>query len=386
MTKLLTTALCFSLLLCCCKNNDNSDKLSEHYDLSKARHGQLADIFSDVEVVPLEFAGNYYPNEIANMSINDSLILITDNLETVYLFEPNGSYISCSSEKQGEGPEEYPFSMGSAWNPNNNTIQIITPYKIILYDKYFNYITSYKIPLFPGKEIGEKTFFHYIYPISNTSSLLRTSDIPYNLTILNFDTEKFENGISYKDDVITDRNAQSNIFFEKNDKTLYFVPCSMTNRIYVFDTDSLTINPIVEFSTGSNGVTKEYIASLNMSQKEIAYHLATCDRDMLLNAMPNEDHIVTMLSHGKTLHYYHYVFIDRNTGEMTRIDMYKNGHLNMPMFKDIDNKYAYAVALKEDIAEMPWILLNKETDADSILNNIEEDTYLILKYRFLNAE
>jgi len=385
MNKFILIAICplFIFFSNCKKNNNSEQEISEHYDLSKAPHGQLADIFSDVEVVPLEFAGEDYPGEAHKFIVYDSLILITDYHTTVHLFTTDGKYISSSSEKQGEGPEEFPFSMGTTWNSLTNSVEIITPSKLISYDKYFNYIKESRLPTYIGKDNEPSFFFHYIYSLSDSVHLMRSTGDPYRLVVYNSNTEQLGDYISYNDDVITSYNFQLKKFFDINDSKTYYIPGAMTNRIYEFNADNLTIHPIVEFTTGPNGVTKQYISDLNMDEKELGFFILSCERNMLLNTLPNAHYFITMLKEGENhLRSFYYVFIDRNTGEMTRIDMYKNGHLNMPMFKDIDDEFAYAVTPKDELEEMPWLLLNNESKADSILNSIDDESLVILKYKF----
>ena len=52
------------------------------------------------------------------------------------------------------------------------------------------------------------------------------------------------------------------------------------------------------------------------------------------------------------------------------------------MFKNVGEGYAYAVVGKEEILERPALLLDKRSQADSLLYDVEDDTFVLLKYKF----
>lgn len=73
--------------------------------------------------------------------------------------------------------------------------------------------------------------------------------------------------------------------------------------------------------------------------------------------------------------------MDRNDGSMKRVDLYKGDNQVFPLLDEIDGKYAYAVMLREKIAECPELLLDKAGETEKMLDPIEEDTYVVLKYK-----
>ena len=67
---------------------------------------------------------------------------------------------------------------------------------------------------------------------------------------------------------------------------------------------------------------------------------------------------------------------------MVHVKMYDDNEYKAPMFKNVGEGYAYSVVGKEEILERPALLLDKRLQADSLLYDVEDDTFVLLKYKF----
>ncbi len=137
----LTAALAlFMSCLVSCSSSRLPGDVEEYYDLSKAEPGELTDIFSDVELTPLLFEGEYYPSEVWTLHYHDSMIMVQDNKEGIYVFDADGHYRSSSEQVHGQGPGEYFYQYAYSFNPYSGLIQVITFDKIMCYDADFNFV------------------------------------------------------------------------------------------------------------------------------------------------------------------------------------------------------------------------------------------------------
>lgn len=83
-----------SLFLCGC-GGEKADTCVCEYDLSAKTSWHLADIFSDVEIVPLEFAGDFYPYGVAELQVSNQVMALLDNRKSLHIFSHDGQYIGC---------------------------------------------------------------------------------------------------------------------------------------------------------------------------------------------------------------------------------------------------------------------------------------------------
>lgn len=382
MKQLLPLIIIFLFLASCGRSKNTTASTLEQYDLTQAVSGSLADVFSDVELTPLRYGGGDYPKMVDRLIINDSIIFVVDNNHIAHIFDNDGKPISCSSEKMGEGPEEFPFAMCTTLNPYNLTIEVISPYKMHVYDVNMNFVNSVKLPTYAGKGDEKSFFFINIYDISSNIHAVRPTDSGSKIHI--YDSEKNEliSEFDYSGDVVCPINHQTTHFFDINNDLTLFVPGAMTYSVYSFSKEDYAIRKEIGLSMGDNGVSREYVDGLNLDELSLGQHLLTSDKDMIMAIMPTSDKLITSLKHGNTLRDIYYIFVDRKTGNKIRVDVYDNGQYNAPMFSNVGEGYAYAVMGKEDILERTKVLLDKKSQADSLLYDVEDDTFVLLKYKF----
>ena len=92
--------------------------------------------------------------------------------------------------------------------------------------------------------------------------------------------------------------------------------------------------------------------------------------------------MLTLVKFGNGLRKFYTVVTDRHTGDMKAVNFFDGNERTFPMIDCIDSAYAYAVAEKEVLMESPRLLLDKSADVDSIDEAIEDESLVLLKYKF----
>ena len=367
-----------------CRNSEGADaSVDEFYNLSYADEGTLSDVFSEVELVPLQYGGESYPTEVDILTVTPDIIMIETNSDILHVFDKDGRYRSCSTEKMGPGPEEFQYSTDFSLNEWSRHIEVLELNNVKVYDKDFNFINSYKVPEYedPDNKVGH--FWWGISDLSATKHLMKTPGSRFYFFEYDSTTGKLGKKVcDYTDDIIAPTASQTHHFFKMPDGERLFVPDGMTCKVYSFNSENLSIHPKIQFELGDDAITRQKIERLGFNESELAAFLLKCDDDILSRTMLTSGNIVALVKKGWTLRTMYTVFIDRNTGKKVRVNMFKNDKRTSPMFGDVSEGYAYAAMLKEEIMESPELLLDKADQIDSIMQNVEDDTFILMKYKF----
>lgn len=215
-----------------CKNENYSLPGIENYNLEKNKEGFINDIFEDVELVPLRFEKETYPNSIITLDISDSIILLRDRNQLVHLFDSKGNYISCSKSKYGNGPGEYDILMGTFIGKIADEIVFLTPFRMIVYDRYFNVIRESHLPT----KIGDNALlYNHGYNLGDNKYLLLpspTSDDPLRIDGYDSEKEQIINSTQYSTDLTVFAGMQSQCFFCLPDSLLLFCSPAFSNYMY----------------------------------------------------------------------------------------------------------------------------------------------------------
>ena len=376
------------VLLTACSNQQSQSKqeIKEYYDLSTATPGVLTDVFSDVELTPLLFEGDYYPSQVYTLHNHDSLIMVQDNSEDIFVFDSAGHYISSSKQAWGQGPGEYTIFMGYSYNPYTGFIQVITPTKLMCYDTEFNFIEEHSVP---GQidPTGEKTMlFSSIYDLSDHKHLL--SPIPSSTikdAYICYDSNTGEMGeiIDYSRYIIARGNTQPKRFFKLSDDEYLAKPGFVGEYIFSFDPDKLEITPRIKFDMGKETVTKEEILahSDNNDSGVLDNYLDETERPLIKGAIPTKDKIFFSIDRGRRIDHMIYMVANRRTGDIKRFRHWEDSEYFFPRIRDIDDEYLYSGVTKYELLKSPELLLGKEINLDSLLTDIDDDTIIMLKYK-----
>lgn len=119
-------------LLFSCSNNINNDTLKIDLDLNN--EFEINELFSDVEIIPLESSDNIVVDQIILKTefYNDYIYILNPRLSTIFIFDIYGKYIN--KLEKGVGPEQ--FLSISDFNVNRFTgnLDVLTRNRIMIYD------------------------------------------------------------------------------------------------------------------------------------------------------------------------------------------------------------------------------------------------------------
>ena len=339
----------------------------------------LREVFSDVELIPLEFTGEHYPQNFLSLEIADSVILVYDQSHTLTVFDQDGKYISSSAEKYGQGPEEFTIGLGYSWNPYSRLIEILGYTKIMFYDKEFNFVRSCKAPSEPGRLIIEN-----ICDLSPTRHVLLHNGIgnkPYRIFLFDSEKEEILDEKDYEEWTMGGGpSAQEKRFFRLADGEIYCMPIRVTDKILKLKPDSLTFENAVRFVPGKNSLSAKELDEM-CSNSESFYKYRESGKEIPYLTMFNSENIFDYINSGPKIFSNLVYVINRKNGSLKRYREYEGKSPVFPEIADIDEEYAYSVIEKETLAESPKLLLDKAEKKDSILGAIEDESLIVLKYK-----
>lgn len=135
----------FFIFLFSCGCNKNKLNLS-CIDLDNMRDISINDIFSKIEVIPLETSKSCLLNNVDKVEFkNNSYYVLDKKQKAVFIFSETGKFID-KIKKIGRGPDEYTEIADYDINPLNMNIEILTPRgEILEYDPQLNFIKSIKL-------------------------------------------------------------------------------------------------------------------------------------------------------------------------------------------------------------------------------------------------
>lgn len=382
-TLLTLATFCSILILSSCGSESTSVDIP-NYDVSSAKDGTIYDVFANVEITPLQFGENY-PSVTQSLLVTDGKIFILDNKAILHVFSSDGNYMACSKAKFGNGPDEYSILMGFNWNPYIKAIEILTPDKLIIFDESFNLLRYSNLPTKVGKD---NILYDEIYDLSSTKHILHTTNYggaPYRIDFFDSESGKVIASKSYANDVSVRTTMQSRSFYPMPDGSIFFTSQAITDALYTFPGDIKDANfsnsLIKSMSiTTDNEVTKGDVSPYDSDPAKYAKFLFDTSKRVRLRVLPNSTKIFAIYKAGDSTKSMFTAVIDRNSGESIKIKTFCDGEYKFPLIEYVDETYAYAVLEKETLETRHELLMNNSRETDSILNTIEDESLVLLKY------
>ena len=373
------------LLTVSCTNGKKEDEqVREIYSLENCKIGSINDIFSDVNLIPLKFDGEFYPKSIERIFIDSDMVFAGDSKNNVYIFSEDGTPISSSLSKRGDGPGEHPFVMGYSWNPHSELIEIITPQLLMFYDRNFNYVKSSKLESKRGTKNQKCMMYQSIFDLSpelHLLSLSGSSERPFRFIIYDSSKEKNIGEISYEDDAWSFINMQSNNFFVMPDSTIICHPSGLLPYTYQFDPQDLSLNKVIKLESDSRCITLEEIENYSDDDAKISHYLLDCDKSIPINTIVTPDRLFITLKTDNSIRGLYTVVFNRNDFDKKEYYLYNDGKMIFPKIGYATDKYAYSIANKDILDKSPDLLLNMPNHI-SELNSINEEDWILLKYKY----
>lgn len=370
----------------CSASKEERHGAPEFYDLSVYEKAKAADLLETAAVVPLLFERDTYPKYALIASFSDSVIVIEEGDERVHVFSTDGHYIGCSQYMQGKGPEEHTIFIGHVLNPYTNTVDIMSFMKMQSYDPDFTRCKRESLLPTRGGSGGSLLYDEGL-ALSESRYLLhsRTATVPYLVTLYDFERGKAIRTWSYEEDV---KNYFSGggrqRFFRISDNEILMDPNAHSPYIYGFDGEGRNMYKAIEMKYGDNTVSDHVMLEDFYKNPKIGKdYYENSSIEIPWGRYVNSEKIVTMIEVGPDQRRDKYfLFTDRDNGHTYRVEAVENGELILTPFYYIDEEYIYNILTKEHIIDNPHSLLNMADEAESLLAEIDDEDFVLIKYRF----
>ena len=371
------------MIMSCSKPKGESDA-SEFYDLTSYEQGTISDVFDSVEVVPLLFEQDTYPDRPHDFEVSDGKVYIKDYQPFLHVFSANtGHYISCSKARYGRGPGEFTTMTGFIINPFSKKIEVLTYTRMYSFDDSFEWSRTVNIP----GEIGNSSSLVYDkgYALSDSKYIIADCNVtkdPYTLILYDAEKEEALASWNYYDDVICPVHMITRCFYTMPDGEILYTPGVFTHYIYSIDDDRKGMHPKMEFRYDTDVMSDTTIKMIRGNQDKIDELYRSTTIAFPMRQLVNSRIVMTMMKKGDLTTMYTIVS-DRKTGKNIRIDHYDSGKqkYKMPLMKYIDENYCYLIDTKEFVMNNPDILMDKADRAEELLSKIDDEDFVMVKYR-----
>ncbi len=331
-------------------------------------------ILEELEITPLELNENHYPHGIKSITATDSIFIVSDNKNIVYLYDKYGKYISDSANKIGKGAGEYSIVTATSYNSHNNCIEIVTPMNLLSYDKDFNLVKSCALPTKKSKDGLDGMFFGFIHDIlENEHLLIPEGALDDNRKIIRYDSDK-EKVISTVDyDVIVDITMQTNCFQNTSEDELLFFPPGVSNYIYSYNvrTNSIDKRYFVDF--GANGFEES-----STDKDKLKMEILNTEKVVPLRTMLCGNCLVIVYKDGKTPRDFHTLIWDLESDKGYVVDSYSKEKTSFPVVYYSDNTNLYGIVDKENLSQFTQGLDTAKIKSPE--DSIPDGSLIILRY------
>lgn len=338
-------------------------------------------VLETLEVIPLEFNSDHYPQGAKSIIVTDSITLIFDNKNIVYLYDSDGKYVSDSSNKVGRGAGEYSIVTAMTYNKHNNCIEIATPANLLSYDQDFNLVKMRNLPTKKYKEGLDGMFFGYIYDISDHEHLLIPEGIlDDNRKIIRYDSDsdKVINTVEYDEAVIADVTMQTDCFHRISDDELAFFPPGVSEHIYSYNLKTRSIDKLYYIDFAPQGIDKSDLAKYSSDKEVLKQEILNTDKTVALRTMISGNRITIIYKDGKTLRDFHTLIWDLESNKGYTIDSYQDGNLSFPMVDYSGNGYLYCIVDKENLSQLTSVINPNKIEMP--VDSISDGSLMLLCY------
>ncbi|QZT36326.1 6-bladed beta-propeller [Halosquirtibacter xylanolyticus] len=242
---LICTLIALLMFASCHEKQVDSTEIIE-IDVMKASRVKMKDIFSKIELIPLETSENSLIEEsrstIGFNKVNDRYYIGDRKQKNVIVFGANGKHLYSSNQRLGRGPEEFPELYRYLVRDDNGNIIIYAGFmsKLFEYDIDGNFIDKYNVPkLYTTNKmmaISKDTIaFYCSTPRKNDNSIVQNALVFYSLRgekIIKKIDSIYQDGMAAQ----TNRNC-----FQRFNDSISFNHNFPSNEIYRIDPNSLEV-------------------------------------------------------------------------------------------------------------------------------------------------
>lgn len=371
--KTIFTILCLLQIIACSnKEEKKQDTTLLLFSMKDIEKPVLKDIFSSIEIDTLElnqnsligkpFGGKHF------MVIPNKYYIAIDDRFVISIFNIKGSFISNSINCLGNGPGEYLILQDVAYNPAENTIEVLDPFSnIYVYDMNFKFLHKHKIALEPNDR------FRSFYPLrKNFYALMDDSELS---TIHTYDT-KTEESITIQYDGRISPMSANHAPFQQVDEILYFIPPEVNNNIFFCDPQTGLLNRAFQME-GGNCLTVSEIEKYKDDPEGLSRYIDSESQKFApLSRFLSKQYAITFLLKQGQL--YNNIY-NRETNKNRTFSKSPSYDKNIPTIVHLEDDVIYAFIQPSEIEDFIDVdlVVNKE-----ILNTLDgEDNPYVVKYK-----
>lgn len=316
--------LVLSLFYSCIQEKTN-DSYLVNVDLTKRDKVSMTDLFSSIELIPLETKEESLIKRIGKVvSFKDRYYVFDPDLHVIYVFNSQGRF-QCQIGKYGDGPEDYYNACDFHLDKSNESIQILSSVGVLYYyDLSGRFIERIKLP-------AESPVFSFFTKLTDDLILLWTANVKdkEQLYLYSIKDKKYLNHL-YQNKGALNAFAKT-VFYTYNGKTYFHKP--FYNQVYTFQ---------------SQEIIKDYAWDFGKNTLEIEEYQLPPDND--------------------------------NEGIKTMVEMLRTGRI--PYFYNIqaqNSKYYYTQVVF-DLKNSINVFYNKQTNISYVFETFTENTYASFLY------
>lgn len=277
------------------KENASSIKITKNgeiikIDPSNTANLSMKDLYSKIELVPLETNKNSIIKEVTKIVYyEDTYLILDENQNTVLIFDSCGKFIN-KIQKTGNGPGEYSLLYDFDINPFTKNLEFLNPRgEFLTYSRDGSFISSISIPIkAPQKFIRLTKDLVLFYTIYNKNKLAFFSQSKDSIIKNCFEFPE----IILKTPLISSQSSP----FNRYDSTITFFQ-GFSNEIYFVDSTELYIKSIWDF--GKNNLK---LSEMSDNQPNNYYPIFLRNSDYVHSFnyyIENEEYIYTRFMYHK---------------------------------------------------------------------------------------
>lgn len=371
--------LLVALSFASCKDKDEAD--CPVINLGEVQEITEQELFSKVEVIPLQNKGDVLLSNISQMVVSDQYILVKDSRNIIYVYTKDGVLVSNSLRKIGNGTGEYSVVTAFGFNSHTNNIEVLTPQNLLCYDVHFDFLKKVQLPTKWSNTGKGMLFFGQIYDLSQERHVLVPTSISKDsnkMYIFNSSTSKVENELDFDDGYIAGINMQEQCFFENSSKGLIIVPPFVTRYLYTLDKENLELSKAYKIVNGNNGLQASDLDNMENDEEGQQRFLMSTEKEIPVTTLETQKHISFSIKKGSDLKKWFMLFYNKSSHKVGRINCFSNKEMVFPIVKNADRTSLYAVVEQTDLAAILSHLDKSNIKVD--YEKTRKSDYYVLKY------
>lgn len=339
------------------------------------------EIFSKIEIVPLETTDTSLIAGKRRFIMTDDYFIVQDNQPVISVYDKAGNFISNSSKRHGQGPEDYGILMGMAYNEITQRIDILTPYKLMSYNFNFRCEEKADLPTHVGTAQHTSFFFSELFAIEKDKYILLPTPVskdPYGIIL--YDSKKGEiiREISYEEDVISGLTQQELNIDYLDEHNLSFSPFALTYFLYTINLENFSIKKKYKLDFGNKAVTANDLKGFKTKKEGVDYLVFESKYPLPLRNFFNQKYIVSIIRYSSNEYHTFIKQIETNRDYLIK-NKHLNGKTNIPIFNGLKNNILYSIVTPEELKKFDTTLLS-DKDKMLIENIAEDDNPVAIKY------